>query len=427
MHSLVVWRELDFRFERVGAIDVFDDPMEPPRFRYDGDYLAKPTARPISASLPLRGEYYDEQLTDAFFDGLLSEGDLRSRVSTALEIDASDTTGLLGALNYDTIGALVFTDGMEPDYRSAGFKNLSPSDLGALAFDVANRLPEYAQRSHVSLSGFMNKIGLVRDVDTWMLPMGLAPSTWIVKFSDPTLGDDIVNEALCLSLAQNLGLPTAEYRVLSTRGQGFAICLKRFDRTTPSERVEGIGTPIAGRLHQEDFCQAMGFSAALKYERDGHGYFGRCVRLIQKASANPARDLGLFLDNIIVDYLLGNCDNHLKNYSLVYAPDWRTCRMAPAYDKICTVRYGQYRDNMAIPLGDDTARRALSRSGVETCLKSAGVPMRLFERHLVSMTGRIDDALSQAVKQVSGLGLDVPPVLPETIAACAADVRAALL
>ena len=55
MRAVAVWRELDSGFEKVGAIDVFPNPLEPPLFRYDGRYLQSGDARAISVRVNCQG------------------------------------------------------------------------------------------------------------------------------------------------------------------------------------------------------------------------------------------------------------------------------------------------------------------------------------------------------------------------------------
>lgn len=423
MHAITVWREGDAGFQAVGEIEVFDDPMNPPQFRYAEDYLRSDDAAAISASLPLQHETFDEQLTDAFFDGLLSEGDLRTRIATTLGFDGADVTEMLSALNYDTIGALVFTDGEPPTYEGSRYVPISGEEISIIAQDASRRLVPYARRTHVSLPGYMNKIGLVRGEDGgWLLPFGLTPSTWIMKFSDPSLGDDIGNEALCLSIAANLGLPSCEYEVVQIDGKPQAICLRRFDRK-PNE----VAPCFARRLHQEDFCQALGFAPALKYQLGEYGYFKQAVRLIRKTSARPAIDLCLFIDGLLLDYHLGNCDNHLKNYSLVYASDWRACRVAPVYDKICTIRYRQYREAMGIPLVHDLAWNALGKDALAEYAEEAGVPEGLLMRRFERLAAGFDAAYGQALEDLESKGIEVSQEVKDAVLRCADETRERML
>ena len=52
------------------------------------------------------------------------------------------------------------------------------------------------------------------------------------------------------------------------------------------------------------------------------------------ASSNPIEDILRLFDLIAFNYIIGNCDAHLKNYSLMRSDDWRELSLAPC------VRFG---------------------------------------------------------------------------------------
>lgn len=76
-------------------------------FRYAESYLADPTTKGISLTLPKSGkEYYSKTLFPFFFN-MLSEGANKLIQCTKLKIDEQDHFGLLMATaKYDTIGSV---------------------------------------------------------------------------------------------------------------------------------------------------------------------------------------------------------------------------------------------------------------------------------------------------------------------------------
>ena len=69
------------------------------------------------------------------------------------------------------------------------------------------------------------------------------------------------------------------------------------------------------RLHQEDFCQALGFPPYLKYQPDSNegDYVRFCSHLIDATCANP-RDARIeFGMRLAFNFAVGNADAHLKN------------------------------------------------------------------------------------------------------------------
>lgn len=147
-----------------------------------------------------------------------------------------------------------------------------------------------------------------------------------------------------MRLAKGIGLDTADIDIVTVRDRSFLL-VKRYDRQTDSEsRIH--------RLHQEDFCQAMGYTSAQKYAADGGPVFRDCFALLRRAATRPARDVLKLLDAALFNLIIGNADAHGKNFSLLYERDEIT--LAPLYDLLSTVSYPDLSPNLAMKI----ARRA---------------------------------------------------------------------
>lgn len=76
-------------------------------FQYDRQFLQRPTARPVSLTLPLTKQPYQLPYLFPFFTGLLPEGYNRTVQCRLLRIDENDEFELLLAVaGGDTIGAV---------------------------------------------------------------------------------------------------------------------------------------------------------------------------------------------------------------------------------------------------------------------------------------------------------------------------------
>ena len=122
-------------------------------------------------------------------------------------------------------------------------------------------------------------------------------------------------------------MPVVEFE-LRTVGLDTIALVKRYDRYL------GDDSRIL-RIHQEDFCQALGYSSREKYEGEGGPSFARCCRLVREISAAPLDDLEGLLQWQIFNVLAGNSDGHAKNLSLLYMLDG-AIRLAPFYDLVPT-------------------------------------------------------------------------------------------
>jgi serine/threonine-protein kinase HipA len=64
------------------------------------------------------------------------------------------------------------------------------------------------------------------------------------------------------------------------------------------------------------------------------------AELIKSHSSRPLIDLGRIFRRLIVFALIGNCDAHLKNFSLLETPTG--LRLSPAYDVVNTALHDHY-------------------------------------------------------------------------------------
>ena len=104
------------------------------------------------------------------------------------------------------------------------------------------------------------------------------------------------------------------------------------------------------RLHQEDFCQALGVSHEQKYEQSGGPSFKDCFNLIRQASTTPIIDLENLLRWQIFNVLAGNSDAHAKNIAILYSEN-HLPKLAPFYDIICTKAIEHIDTSLAMSIG----------------------------------------------------------------------------
>ena len=394
---LYVFREYRGSYQRVGALQ---PDGEAAVFSYAPEYLSDATATSISVSLPLQSEAFDPKVTRSFFEGLLPEGELRRLLADALHITMDAYAELLARLNNESIGALVFcTDESGPDV-TYGYEAFTSEDLRRFSQQPARIALDTTLTSRLSLAGAQTKIGLYHTGDDtlsgWFLPQGLAPSTHIVKASSETFPLQTINEEFCLLAAQYCGLNTARSFLISVGETPPLLAVERFDRIFPADPrvVDGLVAPQ--RLHQEDMCQAAGIPAFLKYEpTDGH-YLSLVVRTLNRAAEHPLEDRLVFFEQVLFDYLIGNCDNHLKNYSLLWSEDWSLCRLAPLYDVTCTTRYSELAHEMGIALCESRRIDDVTQTDIRHAARSVGIVEEAGWQRYLDLCKRFPQALKSA-------------------------------
>ncbi|MDD3310727.1 type II toxin-antitoxin system HipA family toxin [Pseudodesulfovibrio sp.] len=307
-------------------------------FAYDPEWIE--SGFPLSLSLPFQEKAFPREATKAFFDNLLPEQRIRALVSKQIQISGNNTFGFLETIGGECAGALtILPEGDRPATRP-DYAPIGKEALGELIAQLPRR-PLLAGEDgfRLSLAGAQNKLPIARLGDKFLLPVDGAASTHILKPAIDDLEGTIENEAFCMTLAAVAGRKVPEAEILDTYPRAYMV--RRYDRV-----VEETGVR---RLHQEDFCQALGLPAALKYQNDGGPGFKQCFELLDHCR-QPDEDRRALFAMAVFNHLIGNTDAHAKNFSLLYAnppqPD-----LAPFYDLMCLGVYPGMAEKNAMKIG----------------------------------------------------------------------------
>ena len=313
-------------------------------FTYDPAYLKKGSARALSLALPLADAPYTHNVCHAVFGGMLPEGAVRSHLAKALGVSERNDFSLLAELGGECAGAVSLwpPEGRNAKTGPAKRRILSELELEDLFKKLPTRPLLTGEGVRLSLAGAQNKLALIIDEGQLILPGEEEPSTHILKIAPPGFEGILENELFCLRLAEKAGLDVAS-AFLGRAGGVSYICIKRFDRHRKDGRVQ--------RLHQEDFCQALGVAPENKYQSEGGPSFATGMKLLKEHSVKPAADVLNFLKLFYFNFLTGNADAHGKNYS-VLLPETGP-NMAPAYDLISTALYPELSQKMAMKIGGE--------------------------------------------------------------------------
>jgi serine/threonine-protein kinase HipA len=391
---------IEIRGEQVFVGTIFKKGADAPQFQYAPEYLDLECARPISIHLPLQADPFSPKATRQYFEGLLPEGFTRRSVAAWIHADADDYFTLLKMLGRECLGAVAILDPDEPPV-SAAYEPLSIEQVRNLANEGVSVSTELVTKSHLSLTGASGKVGLYLNPETgrWFLPKGSAPSTHIVKQSHVRLDNIVANEQLALTTASRLGIGVPFSFIINVgegRDQDVLLATKRYDRSFSRSRRTAKGTLMPQRLHQEDFTQALGISAANKYEGEKDSYLPRMFALLRHYSANPIVDQMHLWDLVIFNYLIGNTDAHLKNFSLLYDENLTAVRLAPAYDLISTSIYPSSTRNMAFKIGDHLSLDEITPEDFKRSAKACGIGLKIAEKHFTKMRRAFKPALERA-------------------------------
>ena len=376
-------------------------------FHYDESYIHNPDAGPISISLPKREEPFTATQTKNYFEGLLPEGFTRRTVAQWMHVDENDYLSILHGLGRECLGAIqIRSDGEDPD---ASYEAISQDEIKALAEEGVSKSAEIITKAHLSLTGASGKVGLYYDGDNdrWYIPWGTAPSTHIVKQSHVRLNDIVTNEQLSLLTAQNCGIDIPDSFIINT-GSGedneVLLATARFDRAYSGNHRVINGLPVPNRLHQEDFAQANGILASEKYEKKPSGYMRMMFETLRRYSSDPIKDQLKLWDIIVFNYLIGNTDAHIKNFSLLYSSDMRSLRLAPAYDLVSTAIYEQSTREMAFYIGKDLLIDKITVSSFKAAASEIGISTKLAMERFDNMREKFIPALNESAEYLCDTG-----------------------
>lgn len=400
--SLTVQIEINGIMTKAGSITGTD--YKDAVFNYDDAYTADKTHRPISISLPLSGKQFSPESTRNYFEGLLPEGFTRKTIAESMHSDPDDYISILKELGRECLGAIQITDESVQSI-GAGYKELTKKEVKALAEEGVNLAANLVIESHLSLTGASGKTGLYYDEkkEKWYQPVGSAPSNYIVKQSHIRLSNIVVNEQLCLLTAKKLGIEIPESLIIQTgknktEDADILFATKRFDRFIDinSKKVNNLAVPY--RLHQEDFAQALGINSSQKYEKDGKHYLKQMFNIIRSYSANPIEDQLKLWRITVFNFLIGNTDNHIKNYSLIYSKDLQTLRLAPCYDVVSTRIYKNDINEMSLSINEKLNMDEVTRADFELEAKSVGLGVKL----AMNIFDEVQNGLMNALKTSAG-------------------------
>ena len=417
--NLKVQLEINGQFLQAGHItgSSFRDAV----FSYDKSYIASPTARAISLSLPLSQKDFDTDATKTFFDGLLPEGFTRQCVAESIHASSDDYISILQQLGSECLGAIQIIDEEKPSINE-GYIPLTIEEIKALAKEGASKSAEIVVKSHLSLTGASGKVGLYYNQSSgkWYKPQGLAPSTHIVKQSHVRYKNIVLNEQLCLLTAQKLGIEIPESFILQTQAgmvndEDVLFATRRFDRDfdKDSRIIDGLKTPY--RLHQEDFAQALGIKSIDKYEKEGQGYLKKMFDLLLKYSSNPIEDSLKLWRRTVYNCLIGNTDNHIKNSSLMYSKDLSSIRLAPFYDVICTRVYESSTEEMSVSINGKKNINQIRQDDLEKEAKNCGLGSKAAMKIYDELHDGIKNALLDSSKELFKKGFLDAQILAEKI------------
>jgi len=269
-----------------------------------------------------------------WFSGLLPEGALRELVMAEMGPGDHDQFDLLTRLGADLPGAVLTAPETGP-----------PASAGPLRLERVHGFdtPRPEGLVKFSLAGVQLKFVARAEGERLTVPGRMGSGNCILKIPSARYPGLPEAEFAAMRLARGIGVDTAPCRLMPVEAvEGIppallshgasVLVVDRFDRA-----------PEGGRIHIEDAGQIVGATAERKYTM---ATTETVLNMIRRFSTDWRADILEGFRRVVADVLIGNGDNHLKNWSFIF-PAAGAIRLSPAYDIVPTVIYAP-QDGLAL-------------------------------------------------------------------------------
>ncbi len=235
----------------------------------------------------------------------------------------------------------------------------------------------------LSISGIQPKLSIKLDKKNNSLISVAEGGEYILKPQTAAFPNIPENEQCCMDIAAKFKIDVPSHCLLPLKDGSLAYIVKRFDRKS------GV------KIHQEEFSQILG--SADKYK----GSVERIGRKLKEISTAPGYDVQLFFERVVFNFIIGNGDAHLKNYSIA-CTDKETIRLTPVYDIVCSKLVILEEEDSALAINGK--KNQLKREDFDKVADYLNIPVKIryekFEKSLKLMETIIKNSEIKAEVQV---------------------------
>ena len=243
-------------------------------------------------------------------------------------------------------------------YSNEGLKVLSSGlkTLKDLEYTADEQRKEaYNHASKMSIRGGQPKLRAILNFKEEKFELVDKGGKYILKPQHNIFPEMPENEDLTMRLAREAGLEIPQHGLIWSKDNSLTYFIKRFDRKGHNDKI-----PV------EDFAQLAGLNRDTKYEYS----MEKVVKLIDSYCTFPAIEKIKLFKLTIFNYLIGNEDMHLKNFSII-TQDGKSS-LSPCYDLVnSTIEYKKQDEEIALPLKGKkkklTRNQLINYFGKERC------------------------------------------------------------
>lgn len=203
-------------------------------------------------------------------------------------------------------------------YSERGLKMLSPklNQLNDFNFTAEEQRREAIERADkMSIQGVQPKLSVILSIKNERFEIVDIGGKYILKPQSTDYEQLPENEDLTMRLASMVGIEVPLHGMIYCKDDSFTYFIKRFDRFGKS-----------GKIPLEDFSQLSGQSRDTKYKYS----MEKVVILINTYCTFPVLEKIKLFRLTLFNFLVGNEDMHLKNFSLI--TENNVTKISPGYD-----------------------------------------------------------------------------------------------
>jgi serine/threonine-protein kinase HipA len=259
-------------------------------------------------------------------------------------------------------------------YSEKGLKLLSQNleNLQLFAYSAEEQRAEALSRAtKLSIQGVQPKLSAILNISESKFELVDNNGKYIFKPQHNIYPELPENEDVTMRMANAAGINVPLHGLIWSKDKSLTYFIKRFDRAGHKDKI-----PV------EDFSQLAGLTRDTKYKYS----MEKMVLLIDEYCTFPVIEKSKLFRLVLFNYLVGNEDMHLKNYSVIRKGD--KIELSPAYDLVSST----------IVLKGDIEEIALTIAGKKKKL-SRKVLVDYFGKERCGLTDKVIESNIHALSQ----------------------------
>ena len=221
-------------------------------------------------------------------------------------------------------------------YSVRGLKKISPklTFLNDFPYSADEQVREaFARAAKMSIQGVQPKLSVKLNIKKHVFEIVDTGGHYIFKPQTTSFSEVPENEDLTMRLAKLIGINVPLHGLLYSNDGSLTYFIKRFDRFARNKKI-----PI------EDFAQLSGKDRETKYNSS----MEKVAAIIEEFCTFPAIENVKLFNLTLFNYLIGNEDMHLKNFSVIKRGV--KVELSPAYDLLNSTIILNSEEELALPL-----------------------------------------------------------------------------